>query len=135
LAHWEGFKVTEKIVNHRPRQFGKSKYGIMRYFHGFFDLITITFLKKYMRRPLHFFGTLGIIFFILGCMPLIYFLVQWFKTGELHIRPLMLGGIGLVIMSIQFFSIGLIGEMITFYGRSDEIEASEEVNGGTEKNS
>lgn len=134
LAHWEGFRVTEKAVQHRPRKFGKSKYGLMRYFYGFFDLVTISFLKKYMRRPLHFFGILGFIFFVLGCVPLAYFGAQWFLTRALHIRPLLLLGVGCVIMAIQFFSIGLLGEMITYFGKREDAAIAERAGFPDQKN-
>ncbi len=113
LAHWNGFRVTEVVVPHHKRKFGKSKYGIWRFFAGPFDLLTILFLKKYMKNPLHFFGLLGIFFGCLGTVVLAYFGVQWILTGVMRIRPLVLLSIGAILMGIQFFSIGLIGEMIT----------------------
>jgi len=127
LAFWGGFKVGEKVVEHRARQFGKSKYGIMRYFHGLFDIITISFIKKYMKRPLHFFGLIGSISFLIGAIPLVYFGIQWIQTRELHIRPLLLIGVLFIIMGVQFFSIGLIGEMIAYFGPKHDIDGAEEI--------
>ena len=59
LAHWDGYKVTEMVVPHHARKFGKSKYGFSKFFKGIFDLLTLLFLRKYMKNPLHFFGILG----------------------------------------------------------------------------
>ncbi len=112
LAHWNGCKVTEIPVPHHPRKYGKTKYAFWRFFAGPFDLLTLLFLKKYMKNPLHFFGLLGISFCLLGSGILTYFGIQWILTGSMHIRPLVLLSMGAIIMGIQFFSIGLIGEMI-----------------------
>lgn len=113
LAHWDGYRVTEMVVPHHARKFGKSKYGFSKFFKGIFDLLTLLFLRKYMKNPLHFFGVLGGVISLAGFGVLGYFAVLWGITRELHIRPLMLGAIGAVIMGIQFISIGLVGEMIT----------------------
>ena len=113
LAAWNGYRVTELVVPHHPRKFGKSKYGFGRGLKGIFDLLTLLFLRKYMKNPLHFFGLVGLIFALLGTAVLAYFGVEWIITREMHIRPLVLLSLGAIIMGIQFMSIGLIGEMIT----------------------
>lgn len=113
LAHWDGFRVTELAVPHHPRKFGRSKYGISRFVKGILDIVTLVFLRKYLKNPLHFFGLLGILFGLAGTTVLGYFGVQWVITREMHVRPLVLLSVGAVIMGIQFVSIGLIGEMIT----------------------
>jgi glycosyltransferase involved in cell wall biosynthesis len=114
LAHWDGFKVGEMPVPHHPRKFGKSKYGsMMRFFYGLFDMVTIMFLRNYMKSPLHFFGLFGMLLGFCGVCVLGYFGVQWAITGNLHMRPLMILAIGALILGFQFISIGLIGEMIT----------------------
>lgn len=135
LAHWEGFKVTEIPVPHHPRQFGKSKYGIGRIFNGIFDLITILFLKKYLTNPLHFFGLLGMFFCLAGSTVLAYFGVQWLITGQMRVRPLVFLSMGAIIVGIQFFSIGLIGEMITHAQHKDSylIKDSFTTKGSTQK--
>ncbi len=111
IANWNGFKVVEKIVEHRAREFGYSKYGWARA-KGLFDLITLVFLHRYTNRPLHLFGFIGLVFSLLGAFILAGFGVDWIVTHNIHIRPLMLGGMASVILGIQFVSIGLIGEMI-----------------------
>ena len=112
LAHWNGFKVAEKVVEHRPRKFGVSKYGWARLNNGMFDLITLVFLHRYTSRPLHLFGFVGLLCSVLGFLILAGFAVQWAVTGNGHVRPLMLAGIAFMIVGIQFVSIGLLGEMI-----------------------
>ncbi len=116
LAHWEGFRVTEMPVPHHPRTYGKSKFGLGRA-SGMFDLITLLFLRKYLRKPLHFFGLLGALFGVIGLSVLGYFGVNWMVTGVMRIRPLVLLSVGAVIMGIQFISIGLIGELIAHHSQ------------------
>lgn len=128
LAHWDRRKVTEVVVPHHPRKYGKSKYGFGRIFKGIFDLMTLLFLRKYMRNPMHLFGLLGLVFTLAGLAITGYFGVVWIIEQELHLRPLMLLGVGAILMGIQFFSIGLIGEMITHSGRRDEYETAETIN-------
>ena len=112
LAHWDGARVTELAVPHHPRRFGRSKFGVERFTNGLLDLITLLFLRKYLKRPLHFFGLLGIVLCLCGAVVLGHFGVQWFITAQMRIRPLVLLSVGAIIMGIQFISIGLIGEMI-----------------------
>jgi len=113
LAHWDGCKVTEIVVPHHARKFGKSKYGAWRMFNGAMDMITLLFLKRYMKSPMHFFGILGMLLIAAGVGVLGYFGVMWAVTGIMRIRPLTLLAIGSMVMGVQIISIGLIGEMIT----------------------
>jgi glycosyltransferase involved in cell wall biosynthesis len=112
LGHWDGFKVTEMVVPHHPRKFGHTKYGWSRFIAGPFDLLTLMFLRTYLKRPLHLFGLLGLFLSLIGCGILGYFGVQWAITGEMRIRPLTLLSLGAIIMGIQFISMGLLGELI-----------------------
>ena len=115
LVGQQKFKITEIVVNHRARQFGETKYGGSRMFHGFFDLITILFLNRYTQQPLHLFGMFGIGFlkvgFIVECFVL-YFKYALGEPFSKHIALLMFG-IMFIIIGIQFFSIGLLGELMT----------------------
>jgi hypothetical protein len=120
LAHWDGYRVTETPVPHHPRKFGKSKYGFSKFYKGIFDLLTILFLRKYMKNPMHFFGLLGIIFMLMGGGVLLYFGVEWIVTSAMHLRPLVLLALGAIIMGIQFMSIGLICELLTNMMHRDE---------------
>ena len=113
LAHWNGFdNIVEKVVEHRARQFGHSKYGWARLTNGLFDLITLVFLHRYTRRPLHLFGLMGLTFTVAGMLVLLSFAVSWIFSGQIHVRPLMVAGAASLIVGIQFVSIGLLGEMI-----------------------
>lgn len=121
LANWEGFKVTELPVKHHPRKFGISKFGSARFIKGYLDLITVLFTTRYLKRPMHFFGTIGTIFATSGFIIDLYLLIEWILgLTALSNRPLMLLGIALIIVGVQFFSIGLIGEMIVknFYKKA-----------------
>ena len=113
LVHWMGYRVGEIKVKHHPRRFGKTKYGASRLIKGFLDLITVTFLTQYTKRPLHLFGVLGLsssfVSFILGLYLLYVKYGLGLKIGD---RPLLLLVILLVILGIQLISIGLLGEMI-----------------------
>ena len=107
-----GYKVTECIVNHRPRLHGKTKYGKSRFFHGIFDFLTISFLNKYFNRPMYFFGSIGLLLSVIGLAISIYLTVLWFQGIAIDNRPLFFLGILLIVVGIQSLSIGLIGELI-----------------------
>ena len=107
-----GYKVTECIVNHRPRLHGKTKYGKSRFFHGIFDFLTISFLNKYFNRPMYFFGSIGLVLSVIGLAISIYLTVLWFQGIAIDNRPLFFLGILLIVVGIQSLSIGLIGELI-----------------------
>jgi glycosyltransferase involved in cell wall biosynthesis len=113
LAHHLGFSVAELPVNHRPRTNGHSRFGIERYLRAPFDLLTIVFMGRYRYRPLHLFGGVGLTASIAGAAILAYLTVL--KAGGTGIggRPLLLLGVLLVVVGVQFLSLGLIGEMLT----------------------
>lgn len=113
LAHWEGFKVTEIPVTHHARKFGKSKFGMARFFNGFLDLLTIVFTSRFLKRPLHFFGSLGILMTTAGLSIDIWLVLEkMLGMTDLSNRPLVNLGIALIIVGVQSISLGLIGEMI-----------------------
>jgi glycosyltransferase involved in cell wall biosynthesis len=113
LAHQRGYRITELPVNHRPRSYGRSRYGLERYLRGFFDLLTVSFIGRYRHRPLHLFGGLGLILGFVGTGTLIYLTVLKAQGSAIGGRPLLILGVLLVVVGIQFLSLGLIGEMIT----------------------
>jgi len=114
LAHQVGFRVGEIVVQHHPRKYGKSKYGPSRFSKGFFDLLTVLFLTRYTRRPLHLFGVAGMIAFVLGFGVTAYLSIEKIFLGKvLSNRPLLFLGVLLMIIGVQAVSIGLLGEMIT----------------------
>jgi glycosyltransferase involved in cell wall biosynthesis len=113
LAHHAGYRVTELPVNHRPRLNGRSRFGIERYLRAPFDLLTIVFMGRYRYRPLHLFGGIGFGLGVMGFAILLY--LTAIKVGGASIggRPMLLLGILLVVVGLQLFSLGLIGEMVT----------------------
>jgi len=113
LAYWRGFAVTEVLVAHHRRAFGRSKFGAERFLRGFWDFVTVVFLTKYIRRPLHLFGPMGLLAFILGLIINLYLSALWFSGIPIGHRPLLTLGVLLMILGIQSISIGLLGEMIT----------------------
>jgi glycosyltransferase involved in cell wall biosynthesis len=116
LAHWRGFKVGEIKIFHHPRRFGQSKFGASRFFRGFFDLLTVLFLTRYMRRPLHLFGWMGILSFVSGTLVSAYLAVLWLMGNRpIGNRPLLTLGVLLITVGIQFFSLGLLAEMLASF--------------------
>ncbi len=120
LAHWKGYTVGEIKVEHHPRIHGKSKYGIERILKGFLDLITIKFLILYKKSPLHIFGGIGLLLGALGTLISAYLLFSWITGASIGNRPLLLLGILLILMGAQFFSLGLIGELVTNSRNNDD---------------
>lgn len=130
LAKWKGFdRITEKEVKHHPRKYGKTKFGISRFLNGFLDLITLLFVSRYMQRPMHFFGSFGVLFLISGGAISLYLsYLKIFMSQPLANRPLLFLGILLIILGVQFFSIGFLGEMINrWHIRSRRPELSEKL--------
>ena len=121
LAHQAGFRVGEKIVQHHPRKYGRSKYTIGKFYRGFLDLLTILFTAKYIRRPLHLFGVWGIVSFTIGAAIDGYLSIEWFLgLTSISNRPLFLVGFLFIIIGVQFVSLGLLGEMISRHERNEE---------------
>ena len=118
LASNEGYnKIEEKIIKHRPRKYGKTKFGMNRFTHGFLDLITIWFLSKFGKRPMHFFGAIGAIMLIIGFLFAAYLGVDkiYFNPNSRLIteKPEFFISLTTMILGSQFFVAGFIGEMIT----------------------
>jgi glycosyltransferase involved in cell wall biosynthesis len=113
LAHYRGFRIAELPVNHRPREHGRSRYGVERYLRGFLDLLTVSFIGRYRHRPLHLFGGLGLVLGLVGVAVLVYLTVVKALGHAIGQRPLLLLGVLLVVIGMQFLSLGLISEMIT----------------------
>jgi len=113
LASYRGFRVAEIPVNHRARQHGRSRYGPERYLRGFFDLLSVTFMGRYRHRPLHLFGGVGLLMGAIGFVILLYLTVVWFWGEAIGHRPLLTLGVLLMVVGIQFVSLGLLSELIT----------------------
>lgn len=120
LAHWNGFSVTEVEVRHHPRMYGKTKFGISRFFKGFVDLLTVVFLTRYIKRPMHLFGFLGAIATFAGIGVNGYLTYEWLMGQPLSNRPMLFLGMLLIIVGVQFFSTGLLGELMVHNFQSDK---------------
>lgn len=115
FAAKQGFKIDEIVVSHRARKFGKTKFGWERNIKGLLDLLTIVFLTGYLRRPGHFFGTLGLSCFFFGFLIGVYITYLRLTTGGIQFRqPLLFLGMLLMIIGIQLISTGLLAEMVVF---------------------
>jgi glycosyltransferase involved in cell wall biosynthesis len=127
LAHQRGYRIAELPVNHRPREHGRSRYGLERYLRGFLDLLTVSFIGRYRHRPLHLFGGLGIGLSLAGIGVLVYLTVVKALGHAIGQRPLLILGVLLVVVGLQIFSLGLITELITSHHeeRASERERAE----------
>ncbi len=112
LVALEGARVTQVDVKHHARQFGQSKYGLGRTFKVISDLMLMLFFKKYMQKPMHLFGNIGVLLFVIGIFINIYFGVLKIMGEDIWGRPLLLLGFMLLIAGIQFITIGIIVEML-----------------------
>jgi glycosyltransferase involved in cell wall biosynthesis len=121
IAKWNGFdKIGEKVVKHYPRKFGRTKFGIERFINGFLDLISITFVMRFIKKPMHFFGTLGTISFLLGLI--ITFWIIGVKIYQIHYhltvrevtsQPLFFLALVALIIGAQMFMTGFLAEILT----------------------
>jgi len=117
IANWKGFRVGEVKVGHHPRMHGVSKFGYLR---GLFDLLTVIMLTKYPEKPLHFFGLLGTILSLSGLAINLYMAVLRISGKWISNRPLLLLGILLLILGVQFIFFGLMGELIVFSSQKEK---------------
>jgi glycosyltransferase involved in cell wall biosynthesis len=118
ITAWQGYSVSEIVVEHRPRKHGRTKYGSGRLLRGFLDLLNIRFWTKYSTRPLHFFGWLGAISFVLGSIIGLYkVLLRAFYGVHLEVGPLLIFAVMLIILGFQFIMFGFLGEIMirTYY--------------------
>ncbi len=118
LAFLKGFRVAEVGVQHRRRKYGRSKYGVTRFWTGVLDLLTVRFITGFTQKPLHFFGTLGLFPLLVGFGLEVYVLVRKLMGDEFrnHLAALIVGVL-LIVVGIQLIATGLIGEMITASSR------------------
>ena len=112
LAHQEGFQVTEVPIEHDKRKYGKSKFGFSKVWKDLPDIFTMLFLYKYSKRPMHFFGILGGIIFLIGLLILIYLAVVHFIGYSIGDRPLLLYGMLFMIAGLQSFLTGFLADLI-----------------------
>ncbi len=122
LAASRGFRVGEIEIQHRPRRFGYSKYGVRRFIKGFLDLLTVKFLTGFNQRPQHLLGSIGLLSFLAANVGLIYltitWFINWFSPGSfppLHERPLLIYCVAALLLGAQMMTIGFLAELITAY--------------------
>ena len=113
MAHWLGYRVGEIAVQHHPRRFGHSKFGARRLLSGFLDLLSVTFVVRFMTRPMHVFGALGLVAAVSGGGISLYIASLWLRFGDIqNHHPLLTLGVLLLIVGVQSISTGLIGDML-----------------------
>ncbi len=121
IAKWNGFrKIGEKVVQHRARKYGETKYGLERFLYGFLDLLSITFVSKFKKSPMHFFGAFGTLSFVAGFFITVYIIGRKFyeihnqlPVREITDQPLFFLALVALIAGVQLFLAGFVGEMIT----------------------
>lgn len=121
IAKWAGFaKITEKVVQHRERKYGVTKFGLERFVNGFLDLMSITFVSKFGKKPMHFFGLWGSISFLLGGMVSFFLVLKKFlksaygiPTRDVTDKPLFYIALAVMIIGTQLFLAGFLGELIS----------------------
>jgi glycosyltransferase involved in cell wall biosynthesis len=119
IAKWAGFKkFGEKIVEHRPRKYGITKFGWNRFVNGFLDLASIIFVGKFRKNPMHFFGLWGTLFFLFGLIVFIYLIITkvFFDQTGMTQRPLFFFAILAMIIGSQLFLAGFLGELVSRNG-------------------
>ncbi len=130
LAEARGFRIGEIEINHRPRRYGQSKYGVRRFVKGFLDLLTVKFLTGFGQRPQHLLGTIGLLSFLGGNAALAWLAVEWiinlfYPEGQkpflpLHQRPLLIYALAALLLGAQMMSMGFLAELITAYQSREE---------------
>ncbi|NVK49787.1 MAG: glycosyltransferase family 2 protein [Cyclobacteriaceae bacterium] len=137
LAKWNGFgKIGEKVVQHQARKYGYSKFGIERFLNGFLDLISVSFVHRYKKKPMHFFGLLGTLSFISGFLitcwlifEKIYGLKRGLPVREIVDQPLFFLALVALIIGVQLFVTGFIAELMTSnQSKEAEYKIDEEIN-------
>jgi glycosyltransferase involved in cell wall biosynthesis len=133
LAKWEGFtRIEEQPVKHHPRKHGRTKFGLERFVRGFLDLLTVVFVTRFASRPMHFFGGLGTLAFLGGFLITLYLSIGWLMGIPISGRPLFFVGLTLVIVGVQSFTAGFLGELMIRprMERLDAYDVAETVGGG-----
>ncbi len=116
LAKWAGFKrIGEKVVQHQERKYGETKFGMERFIRGPLDLMSVIFISKFGKRPMHFFGTWGLVFFLLGFIILVYLSIAKliYQAYGIADRPLFYFGILTLIIGTQLFVTGFLAELVS----------------------
>ncbi len=139
LAAQRGWRVAELPVEHRPRVHGASKFGVARYPRGLFDLLTVVFIGRYSQRPLHLFGGIGLLLIAIGSAICTYLVVLKIGGAGIGQRPLLLLGVLSIMVGAQFFTLGLLGQLIAAtaqersHSRGDQYEIRNVVEAGADR--
>lgn len=128
IAKWSGFtKIGEKVVQHQERKYGKTKFGLSRFVYGFLDLLSITFVSRFKKRPMHFFGTMGTLSFLLGLVITMWLILQKVfriyaegRIRDITQQPLFFLALVALIIGVQLFLAGFLAEMISIAGHRKE---------------
>jgi glycosyltransferase involved in cell wall biosynthesis len=128
IAKWSGFnKIGEKVVQHQERKYGTTKFGFERFVYGFLDLLSITFVSRFKKRPMHFFGTMGTLFFLAGLIATVWLILQKVfriytegRVRDITDQPLFFLALVAVIIGVQLFLAGFLAEMISIAGHRKE---------------
>ena len=137
IAKWNGFrKIGEKVVQHQERKYGVTKFGLERFVYGFLDLASITFVSRFRRRPMHFFGTLGSLSFLVGILltlwltgEKVYLSLQNLRARNVTDQPLFFMALVAVIVGVQLFLAGFLAEMVQLNGpRRNDYLVREKIN-------
>ena len=132
IAKWAGFnKITEKVVEHRPRKYGITKFGWSRFINGFLDLATITFISRFGKKPMHLFGFLGTICFIIGFVISIYMIIAKLVDGTYALtnKPIFFIALTIMVMGLQLFLVGFIAELVSRNSAERNVYLVEEKDG------
>jgi glycosyltransferase involved in cell wall biosynthesis len=121
IAKWNGFiKIGEKEVEHRPRKYGETKFGLERFLNGFLDLISVSFVNRYRKKPMHFFGTLGTLSFLSGLVITLWLIFEkvygsykGFRVRDVTSQPLFFLALVALLIGVQLFLTGFLAEMMT----------------------
>lgn len=125
IAKWNGFgKIGEKVVQHQERKYGVTKFGLERFVYGFLDLMSITFVSRFRKRPMHFFGTMGTVSFLIGFLITIWLIGEKFyfsffrhqRVRDVTDQPLFFLALVAVVVGVQLFLAGFLAEMISLSG-------------------
>lgn len=135
IAKQNGFrKIGEVVVEHRARKYGVTKFGLERFIFGFLDLLTISFVSKFKRRPMHFFGSLGTLSFFLGFAITIWLIYEKLYNQRHHLRvrdvvdqPLFFLSLVAIVVGVQLFLAGFLGEILANQGRKEDYIINEEI--------
>lgn len=136
IAKWAGFRrIGEKVVQHQERKYGTTKFGLERFVYGFLDLMSITFVSRFRRRPMHFFGTMGVVSFLIGAIIALWLTGEkwWLSMHNLRARgvadqPLFFFALLAVVVGVQLFLVGFLAEMVQLNGNRDSYLVRERLN-------